>query len=366
MMRWSYLVVSHTWAINRPRDGTCASGFALGALLCCIATLAGCIPIGAPTTVSAKPSAVKVGKTTRAEILRYRYFQFPNATTPDGRFFFYRYHKGIDWELGIIPLKTGIPMGTSYHGHGVFVMEYDNKDVVKNVVIRKCDADTPSICALGGDAAMWRLIGELLGEGEAAHYRASLVPVSLHQAVIAGKTEEVKRLLGQGVPVNTRDDDNRTALMIAADRGDQALVELLIAHGAEVRVRSAEGDTPLIDAAEGGDSALIALLLASDAEVNAKNNFGDTALIRAAIHGRTEAATVLLANGALIDEKDNGGWTALHWAAFQGHAAVVKLLLDEGADVAAKTQHGRTALQVAAQRGHNKIIELLRQSGAKE
>lgn len=341
-------------------------GFVAALLLAFTVTLAGCIPIGAPTTVSAKPSAVKVGKTTRAQVLRYPYFQFPNATTPDGRFLFYRYHKGIDWEMGIIPLKAGIPMGTSYHGHGVFLMEYDRKDVVKNVVVRKCEADTPSICALGGEAAMWRLIGELLGEHETARYRASLVPVSLHQAVIAGNVEEVKRLLGQGMPVNTRDDDNRTALMIAADRRDRALVELLIAHGAEVRVRSAQGDTPLIDAAEGEDSALVALLLASGAEVNAANNFGDTALIRAAIHGRKEAATVLLANGALIDEKDNGGWTALHWAAFQGHAAIVKLLLDEGADIAAKTQHGRTALQVAAQRGHENIVELLRQSGAKE
>jgi len=363
---------------NRPA-GTCQRStlhsFVRGArlapvfLFSCTVALSGCIPplpIGGTSTVGAKPGQIKVGKTTRAQVLNYRYFQFPNATTPDGRFLFYRYHKETYWVTGLLFPPIGGTVGSSYHGYGVFLMEYDRRDVVKNVVVQKCDADTPSICSLDGETAMWKLIGELLGEREAARYRSSLVPVTLHQAVLAGNTEEVKRLLDKGVPANTRDDNDRTALMIATDEGNQALVRLLIAYGADVRVRSAQGDTPLIHAAEGNNSALVALLLANGAEVNAANNFGDTALMLATKHGRAEAVSLLLAKGAAVDAKDNGGWTALHWAAFEGHAVVVKLLLTGGANVSAKTNQGRTPLQVAAQRGHEKIVDLLRQDGAKE
>ncbi len=329
--------------------------------------LSGCLIIPVSSTVGAKPSGVKVGKTTREQVLRRPYFEFPNAATPDGRFLFYRFHTEVDAVGGIILAPAvGVPLAQSYMDYSVFLMEYDRKDVVKNVVVQKCDEDTPSICALQGEAAMWKMITALLGEHEAARYRASLTSLSLQQAVIAGNTEEVKQLLEKGVPANTRADNDRTALMIATDEGNQALVQLLIAYGADVRVRSAQGDTPLIHAAEGNNSALVALLLANGAEVNAANNFGDTALIRAAIHGRADTVSLLLANGAGLDAKDNGGWTALHWAAFEGHAVIVKLLLTGGANAGAKTNHGRTPLQVATQRGHENIVELLRQSGAKE
>lgn len=60
---------------------------------------------------------------------------------------------------------------------------------------------------------------------------------ALSEAVRRGDVAAVKRLLDEGVDVNTKFRYGATALSYAADRGDVELVKLLLDRGAEVNVR---------------------------------------------------------------------------------------------------------------------------------
>jgi ankyrin repeat protein len=80
---------------------------------------------------------------------------------------------------------------------------------------------------------------------------------------MAGRTDEVKALLAQGVPVDAIDADGETALMKSIRAGQPAVAALLHARGASLqrenragqsaRELAAEKQDPRIDAALGLD-----------------------------------------------------------------------------------------------------------------
>ncbi|MHC4212186.1 MAG: ankyrin repeat domain-containing protein [Planctomycetota bacterium] len=129
---------------------------------------------------------------------------------------------------------------------------------------------------------------------------------SLHDVVMAGDIEQVKRLISKGADVNARSDSWLiTPMHVAAGEGHKQICELLISGGAEVNAKSGELE-------------------------------------------------------------DDEGWTPLHGACSGGHKEVAELLLDHGAAVNAKTKHSKTPLDVARKEGHQKIVELLLKHGAEE
>jgi len=156
--------------------------------------------------------------------------------------------------------------------------------------------------------------------------------IPIHEAVLFGNVEVVKKHLAAGTDVNARGEDVGTPLHIAALVGSNEIVELLITKGADVNAKEEEeGMTPLIVAVGEGYKKIIELLIANGADVNAQSEMG----------------------------------TPLHNAAWKGHVGIAKLLIVKNADVNAKDVEGQTALDWAEEEKHKEIADLLRKHGGK-
>ncbi len=235
--------------------------------------------------------------------------------------------------------------------------------------------------------------------------------MNIFQAVIAGNTRRVKRLLDGGLlrrPVNanarieylklpygdcpwlSRLFNRRywTPLHCAAREGHTEIAALLLDYGADVNVTDAHSIMPLHCAASEGHTETAAVLLSRGAKVNgpgvdprsmwAHRGGPRTALHSAASGGHTETAALLLDHGADVNPATKGNWMPLHSAASGGHTETVALLLDRGADVEvlaevweARSEKGcesvymKTPLHCAASEGRTETAALLLSRGAK-
>ncbi|MGW8368738.1 MAG: ankyrin repeat domain-containing protein [Gammaproteobacteria bacterium] len=167
-------------------------------------------------------------------------------------------------------------------------------------------------------------------------------------AAMQRQTEQVRRLLEDGVDVNRGQADGATALHWAVYHGDTDLVSLLLEAGADPSAANRNGSTPLWLAASVGDAAIIDKLLQGGADANEALPLGRRPLMLAARSGGVEAVRVLLDHGADPNAKEEErGTNALMQAADQGHPDVIALLIEHGADVASVSapvvRGGRTA-----------------------
>ena len=215
----------------------------------------------------------------------------------------------------------------------------------------------------------------------------------LLRAAVLGQDDEVLRLLGRGVDVDSRDkwcadvaqraaaEVNGTPLCNAASRGHAGTVSILLDADANPDLRSAQGGTPLHLAAGGGFAPIVALLLAAGARTKYPSYNGMTPLVAAAWHGFTDIVGLLLdaaerppfpysavdiaaARGA---GHPQDGETPLIAAASHAHAPTVRLLLERGADPnladsaqATPLMHAATALGPGAAQS----VALLLDAGA--
>ena len=222
----------------------------------------------------------------------------------------------------------------------------------------------------------------------------------IHDAAEAGKVNEVRRLLAEGVGVNAVSETGITPLHAAAIWGHRDVAELLLSQGADVNAKDGNGMTPLHFAANGDHRMLAELLVRKGAAVNAKARNGWTPLHVAALWGHASVARVLLAHGAEVNaraedaseplrssvstsrcHKDVPGllmkkrtrfrrdtirtvMTPLHAAALNGQKDLVLLLIEKGADIDAKARNGWTPSDVAAKWGHGDVVALLKSHGA--
>ena len=74
----------------------------------------------------------------------------------------------------------------------------------------------------------------------------------MHDAVIQGDLEAVRRHLDSGVPVDLQDDDGYTALLRASHFNRKEVAQLLIDRGADLNVQDKEGWTALKEAVARG------------------------------------------------------------------------------------------------------------------
>ncbi len=177
--------------------------------------------------------------------------------------------------------------------------------------------------------------------------------------------EAVRRLLADGVDVNTRYGDGTTALHWAAHRDDSALVTLLIDAGAEVNAADDHGVTPLSLACLNGSAAVVDKLLADGADADAVRRNGETPLMTAARVGNVDVVRLLLRAGADPNATEATlGQTALMLAVAENHTRVARVLLEVGAAVAARSTNRFTALLFAAQQGNIDAARLLLSAGA--
>jgi len=152
----------------------------------------------------------------------------------------------------------------------------------------------------------------------------------LQDAARKGDAATVKKLLDEGVDVNTKFRYNATALFYACDHGHVDVVKVLLDKGADLTVKDTfYGFTPL-------------MLAMSPAQKKKPEH--------------TEIAKLLLAKGA------PGKEMALPMAVQSDDAALAKVILDSGGVPAASLSD---ALEMAKASGKTDMTTLLEQAGAK-
>jgi ankyrin repeat protein len=133
------------------------------------------------------------------------------------------------------------------------------------------------------------------------------VPQSeLLTALIADNVNEVKRLIKEGVDVDTRDPNQWTPLHAASSSGKYAITKLLLSLGADIEAK--------------------------------ESMYNSTPLMRAAGEGQYAVVDLLLKKGADTLAVDGMGWSPLFWAAQSSKAKVVKLIGDAGVNIMLLTQ----------------------------
>ncbi|HEY8380280.1 MAG TPA: ankyrin repeat domain-containing protein [Nannocystis sp.] len=190
---------------------------------------------------------------------------------------------------------------------------------------------------------------------------------ALQQAAEAGRVDEVRRLLAEGVRVDARNPGMPglpTPLLAASFEGHAAVVEELLARGADVSARNVQGRTALHLAADQGHALIVAMLSEAGAPLDAIDFQGQTALHLAAWQDHRDSVRVLLSAGARMSVRDRCGDTALALAATEPVPEVVRMLCRAGADVEAVNHYGQTPLMRAAMAGEVEVAEALLEAGA--
>jgi len=174
---------------------------------------------------------------------------------------------------------------------------------------------------------------------------------SLHDVVIAGDIDAVKRFLSEGCDVNSRDSLGLTPLHLAAMHGHTDIMELLIAKGADLEARDQHwGNTPLLHATPYGRTEAVRLLLEKGANIEARDGHGLTPLCLSSTYGtaiHTKLIQLLLDRGANIESHSYGGATPLMGAISVGRKEVAKMLLARGATLNVISRFYGTAAHLA-------------------
>jgi len=170
-----------------------------------------------------------------------------------------------------------------------------------------------------------------------------------------GDLATVRRLLREGVSVDSKYQDGTTALMLAALNDRTEIVRLLLDKGANVSTRNIRGETPLSDAAEGAKAGTLKLLLDHGANPHIPHDDGRTILVTAAERGNSDAVGLFLAKGFSVEDKNEALLAAAHG---------IPIAMMEVTNESKQTFKGRYSSQADPNSAYSRTIRLLLQSGA--
>lgn len=169
--------------------------------------------------------------------------------------------------------------------HGIIFQETTQTfDIVKDLLAHKAD---PNVADAKGKTALLyslqlkdggRVYNWLRGKG--AIIRPEDKPKILFFAARQGNEAIMKKMITEGVDVNTPNSHGSNLLHIAAIRGDAGLIQSLLALKVNPKAVNNSGDTPLMNGVLSGRTDVLKLLLPLS-DVNARNRNGDTALLLA-------------------------------------------------------------------------------------
>lgn len=182
-------------------------------------------------------------------------------------------------------------------------------------------------------------------------------------------TALLRRLIGNGAPVDLSDNYGTTPLVLAVAGRNVDLIQALLARGANVNARNQRQWTPLTYASLLDDEEpVIHTLLAHGATVDARDATGRTPLFTAVEFQRPGAVRLLAeakADPNVTLKKAMGGQSVLTAAAESGNTRIIALLLERGADVNKPDARGITPLQWASRSHHPQAARLLQARGAR-
>ncbi len=128
------------------------------------------------------------------------------------------------------------------------------------------------------------------------------------------------------VPKSHAKDKVPYPLLHAATHNDIAKVKRLLANGVDIETKNHGNHTALYIAAAANSIEALRLLLEKGTDINTKNKDGLTALHIAAVNNRIEAVRLLLANGVNILAITNTGSTSLSYAKLLNRHVIVRIL----------------------------------------
>ena len=156
-----------------------------------------------------------------------------------------------------------------------------------------------------------------------------ITDVSLIEACVEGRTEDVEAAIQAGVDPNTT-HRGCTAIHWAVQYDQDTVVRFLLAHGADPDQPDADdnGFRALHTAAGAGNVSIVRQLLLAGADPNstAKGNGFGTPLHNAAAYGHLECVRILVKHGAVVMLRDEDEHTPAHFAQENGHKSIVEWL----------------------------------------
>ncbi len=186
-------------------------------------------------------------------------------------------------------------------------------------------------------------------------------PADMVSAAAEGDVQQLRKLIADGVDVNTADAVGWTPLWAATFADKPESVRALLSAGkVDVNQPNARGELPLCRAAACGQEAIVGLLLLSPGIEPGKAGYGgNTPMHEAAYAGHAKVLRKLLYSGASLDAANELNWTPLWSAAFAEKLDCLRLLLHAGADVNRVDEHGWSLLHHAASTGAVSVLRLL-------
>ena len=181
--------------------------------------------------------------------------------------------------------------------------------------------------------------------------------------VAKGKTNQLFRLIGGGLSVNTTNSDGLTLLHCAAGYGHTNTVVQLLHHGAKKAMVAGAFGTPLHQAAMKGHLSTVKVMLTEGCPVDVMSNKGDSVLHFAAAGGIVEVIKEVWGAGCDLNAKDRDGETPLHCAAGKGNTEASVALIRSGAKKAVVAGVLGTPLHLAAMKGHLLTVNALLDEG---
>jgi ankyrin repeat protein len=166
-------------------------------------------------------------------------------------------------------------------------------------------------------AVEWRSFPPVVGSpyGSMESDPGEVSGTSVRTAAREGRIRLLKRLIAQGVDLNSAGEFGETALMYAARFGHVNAARMLIEGGARVDERDRVDRTPLMFAAINCSDPITGILLKAGANANLRSHSGRTALMYAAEEGCLGSVAQLVRSpGIDLGAKDARGRTALDLA----------------------------------------------------